>query len=96
MQVEPRVRLQPSLHVGMFVGGVIVQDHMHSKCFRYFTVDGAEKLEELLMPVPGQAGPDHLTGQHVQRGEQGGGAMALVVVGVCPERGGEFDVGRAC
>jgi hypothetical protein len=48
------------------------------------------------MPVPGQALADDHAGQHVQRGEQGGGGVALVVVGVCPERGGEFDVGRAC
>ena len=33
------------------------------------------------MAVPGQALADHRAGEHVQRGEQGGGAVALVVVG---------------
>ena len=33
------------------------------------------------MPVPRRALADDHAGQHVQRGEQGGGAVALVVVG---------------
>ena len=33
------------------------------------------------MPVPRQAGSDHLPGQHVQRGEQRGRAVPLVVMG---------------
>ncbi len=37
------------------------------------------------MAVPGQASADHCPGQHVEGGEQGGGAVALVVVG---HRGG--------
>ena len=43
-----------------------------------------------VMAVPGQALPDDLAGQHVQRGEQGGGAVALVVVGHRLRRGPGF------
>jgi hypothetical protein len=42
-------------------------------------VDGAQEAQELAVAVAGQALPDHLAGQHVQRREQGGGAVALVV-----------------
>ena len=45
MQVEPRVRRQPRFHVGVFVGGVVVQDQMHGKPFGDLPVDGAQELE---------------------------------------------------
>ena len=48
-------------HVGVFVGGVVVQDQMHRKPFGHLPVDGAEELQEFLVPVPGQALPDHRT-----------------------------------
>ena len=80
----------------MLVGGVVVQDQVDLQILGHLPVDGLEELQPFLMPVPRQALADDHAGQHVERGEQGGGAVALVVVGVCPERGGEFDVGRAC
>ena len=80
----------------MFVGGVVVEDQVNRQVLGDLAVDGAQELQELLMTVPGQALSDDRAGQHVEGGEQGGGAVAFVVVGVCPERGGEFDVGRAC
>ena len=81
MQVESLVAAQPALHVGMVVGGVVVQDQMYRKVFGHFAIDRAEELQELLVPVPGQALPDHRPGEHVDRGEQRGGAVAFVVVG---------------
>ena len=44
-------------------------------------VDRAQELQELNVAVAGQALADHRAGEHVQRGEQRGGAVALVVVG---------------
>jgi len=44
MRVKPGVRRQPGLHVDVFVGGVVVQDHMHGKPFRDLPVDGAGNL----------------------------------------------------
>ena len=56
VQVEPWMRWRSQrLHVGMLVGGVVVQDQVHRKAFGDFAVDGAEELQELLVPVPGQA-----------------------------------------
>jgi len=41
-----------------------------------------EEAQELLVAVPGEAGVDDLVGGDVQRGEQGGGAVAELVVGL--------------
>ena len=70
--------------VGVLVGGVVVQDQMDLQVAGDLGVDGLEEDQELLVAVPGQALADHRAGQHVQRGEQGGGAVALVVVGHRP------------
>ena len=65
MQVEPLVAIQPAFNVGMVVRGVVVQNQMHSKMFGHLVVDSAEELEEFLVPMPGQALPDHNSGEHV-------------------------------
>jgi hypothetical protein len=96
VKVKTGVFVQPRADVVVLVGGVIVQDQVDLQILGHLPVDGLEELQPFLMPVPRHALADDHAGQHVQRGEQGGGAVALVVVGVCPERGGEFDVGRAC
>ena len=51
------VTAQPALHVGMVVGGVVVQDQVYRKVFGHFAIDRAEELQELLVPVPGQTLP---------------------------------------
>ena len=43
--------------------------------------DRLEEADELLMAVALHALADHGAVEHVERGEQGGGAVALVVVG---------------
>ena len=44
-------------------------------------VDGVEKANELLMPVAAHALADDLAVEDVEGGEQGRGAMALIIVG---------------
>ena len=48
---------------------------------RDVALDRVEEAEELLVPVALHALADHRAVEHVERGEQGGGAVALVVVG---------------
>src|SRR5207302_2641211 len=48
------------------------------------TLDGVEEADELLMPVALHAAADDLAFQHVEGGEQGGRAVALIVVGHGP------------
>jgi hypothetical protein len=42
----------------------LFQDQLHGKTFRYLAVDGAQELQELLVPVPRQALLDHHPGEH--------------------------------
>jgi hypothetical protein len=48
---------------------------------RHFTLDGIEKADKFLVPVALHAAADDLAFQDIEGGEQGGGAVALVVVG---------------
>ena len=72
---------QPFMHVGVFVGGVVVEDQVDHLAGRNGPLDGVQEAEELLVPVARHALADHRAVEDVERGEQGGGAMALVVVG---------------
>ena len=73
--------------VGVLVGGVVVQDQMDLEGLGNLGVDGLEEGQELLVAVSRQALADDLAGEHVQRCEQGGGAVTLVVVGHRRPRG---------
>ena len=72
--------LQPGLHGRGLVGGVVVHDQMHVETLGCVALNDPEEAQELLGPMPRQALADHLAGLHIQGGEQGRGAMALVVV----------------
>ena len=65
----------------MLMRGVIVDDQMHLALGRGFAVDLVEKADELLMPVAAHALADNLAVEHVERGEQGCRAVALIVMG---------------
>ena len=66
------------------MGAVIIHDEMEGNLTGELLVEGAQELEELLMPMPLLALTDHLPLQRLQSGEQGGDAVALVVVGHRP------------
>lgn len=55
-------------------------------------VDSVQKADELLMTVPLHVAADDGSVEHVEGGEQGRGAMALVVVVIVPAR--PFFMGR--
>src|SRR5215831_13914226 len=73
--------LRPRLHLGVLVSGVVVEHHMNRLVGRYLALDRVEKADEFLMPMALHAAPDDLAFKDVEGSEQGGGAMALVVVG---------------
>ena len=83
VQLESGVFVEPGPHALVLVSGVVVADQVYPKFVGDRLVDGAQELQELGMAMPGQALPDDFAGQHVQRREQRGGAVALVVVGHC-------------
>ncbi len=80
MEDPARVIGQPVQHLGVLVGGVVVHDGVDHLARRDGALHGVEERDELLVGVLGHTAPDHGAGQRVQRGEQRGGAVALVVV----------------
>ena len=79
-KVQRGWRASQCTDLGMLVGGVVVDDGVDQLAGRDLRLDGVEEADELLMPMALHAAADHRAVQHVERGEQGGGAVALVVV----------------
>src|SRR5262245_65867004 len=71
---------KPSADLGMFVSGVVVDDGMDSLSLRHLGLDGVEEPNELLMAMALHVVPDNSAIEHVEGGEQRGGAVALVVM----------------
>ena len=72
---------QPGDRFGVLVGAVVVEDRMDGLAGRDLPFDGIEETDELLVPLALHAAADHSAVENVERGEQAGGAVALVVVG---------------
>ncbi len=72
---------EPGQDVGVLVGGVVVEDGVDHLAGRHGSLDGRDEADELLMPVARHAAADDLAFEHAEGGEQGRGAVALVVVG---------------
>src|SRR5262249_24914230 len=68
------------------MGAIVVTDHMDLQSLGYLAVDHTQEFQEFSVAVARQAAADHDSGEHVQRGEQGGGAVALVLMGIVPAR----------
>jgi hypothetical protein len=64
------------------VGAVVVADQVEVR--GHFLVDPDQELLELRCPVTAVQGADDFAGGDVERGEQGGQAVADVVVGAPP------------
>ena len=60
--------------------GVIVDDQMHFARGRGLAVDLVEEADELLMPVAAHALADDLAVEDVERGEQSGRAVPLIIM----------------
>ena len=77
---------QPLPDLGVFVGAVVVEDGMDDLSSRDSPLDRIEELNELLMPVLLHAPPQHRAVEDIEGGEQGGGAVSLVIM----SHGGAF------
>src|SRR5438445_9453351 len=71
---------EPALDVGMLMRPVVVQDHVNVEVRGDALIDLAQELAELDVAVARIARADDGPLQGVQGGEQGGGAVALVVM----------------
>jgi len=74
-----RMTRQPSQHSGMLVGGVIVE-RMDQLAGRHFALDGIEETDEFAVSMALHALADHPSIKHAERGEEGGGAVTLIVM----------------
>ena len=81
MEDPARMPGEPAPHLGVLVGGVVVEDHVDHLAGRHGALDGVEEADELLVPVALHAVADDRAVEHVEGGEQGGRAVALVVMG---------------
>lgn len=72
---------EPRDHLRVLVGGIDVADQQNSRLRRRGGSDGIEETEELLMAVALHVAADNASFEHVESGEQGGGALAFVAVG---------------
>ena len=82
VQVVPGTSGQPSLDLRMFVGRIVVNHQVDLQIGRHLPVDQSQESQEVLMAVALLALGDHPTGGDVQRHEQGGRAMADIIVSV--------------
>ena len=65
MHRETRMLTEPSLHFGMFVGGVVVGDQMQSFLLGRLALDLAQELQPLDVPMAGLALGDDLAVQNM-------------------------------
>src|SRR3546814_11216283 len=45
---EARVPVEPATHLGMLVGGIVIEDHVNDLARRDFGLDGVQEADELL------------------------------------------------
>ena len=75
-----RMPLEPGKDLGVLVGRVVVEDHVDFLAGRDAALDLVEEADELLMAVALHVPADHGPVEHVQRREQRGRPIPLVVV----------------
>ncbi len=81
MERPPGMIGEPSQHLGMFVGGIVIQDSVDHLAGGDGPLDGGDESDELLMPMARHAAADDLAFEHAERREQGRRVIALVIVG---------------
>src|ERR1700747_2544604 len=64
----------------MFVGGVVVEHRVDQLASWNLALDGIEKADEFEVAMALHAAADNRAVEHAERGEQGGGAVPLVIV----------------
>src|SRR5580698_7935329 len=82
MQFEARMTRQPAFNDRMLMGGVIIQDDVDALAQRNLAVDLLEKFQPLAVGVFLSGVSDDFALQVIQRGKEGDGAVAIVIVGL--------------
>src|SRR5499433_2146154 len=79
-KVQRGWRASQASTLGCFVRGIVVKHRVDHLAGRDLALDGIEKADEFEVAVALHAAPDDGAVEHAERGEQGGGAMPLVIV----------------
>lgn len=93
MQLEPGIAQQPAMDRRSLVGSVAVEHQMDIEVGWDFGVDALQKAEALGAAMATVEISDHPAADDVQGGEQGGGPMSMVVMGLAlgdPGAGGQL------
>ncbi len=80
MQVKARMTSKPGFDLGMLVGGAVVSDEMERQVVRGIVIQMFEKAQEFLMAMAGLALRNYPTRDDIECREQGGGAVAEVIM----------------
>ena len=80
MKGPGRMARQPSQHLGMFVGGMVVEHLWINLPAGTWPPDGIEKADEFEVAMALHAAADHRAVEHAKCGEQGRRAVPLVIV----------------
>src|ERR1700730_5515950 len=75
-----RMARQPGKHFGMVMGGVVVEHRMDQLPGWDLVLDGIEETDEFAVAGALHAAANDAAVEHAERGKQGGGAVALVVM----------------
>ena len=77
MAMKPPMAFEPHFDLGMFMGGVIVNDQMQVQVLWGLLINQIEKPDPLLMAVAVHAGSNNAPLGYLQSSEQGGRSVAL-------------------
>jgi hypothetical protein len=80
VEVTAWVAGEPGPNLGVLSHGAVVQDDVDGFAFEHFALDRVEETHELLVSVALHVPADHCAVEGVERGEQRGGAVALLVM----------------
>src|SRR6185312_15148800 len=80
MDVETWMFLQPLLHGGMLVGGIVVTDQMQGFVFGRFPINLAQKRQPLAVPMMWLTAGNDFAVQNIQCSKQRGGAVTLIIM----------------
>jgi len=80
VEMEPRVASEPGFHARMLVSPIVVHDQMQIDFGGGLGIYLVEKSNELLMPMARHAVADDFAVEHTESREQGGCAVAFVIV----------------
>src|SRR3990172_7332850 len=78
--MEPGMPGKPLLNLGCLMSLVVVQNQMDLQVLWRLAVNLAQKAQELILPMTGQASTNNAAIQNIERGKQRGRAVPLIVV----------------